>query len=138
MRLWEILIADKRWVANYDVHVATPRTGPPGEEVRVRDVDGFCCEAEDARNSFSRCFGFTSDQLNCLKLLMYPFMPFSSEELHSMLGFSGKVAEGGWEWQGTSEFMPPGQHLGEPKPLFTKLDDSMVTEENARLGANVV
>ena len=80
----------------------------------------------------------TLSTINCLKLLMYPFLPFSSQDLHRMLGYSGTVAEGGWDWQGTSEFMPPGQHLGEPKPLFTKLDDSMVQEETARLGANVV
>ena len=36
----------------------------------------------------------------------------------------------GWKWQD----LPPGQKLLEPKPLFTKLDDSIVEEETKRIG----
>ena len=80
----------------------------------------------------------TLSTINCLKALMHPFLPFSSQELHTMLGFAGDVTRGTWEWEGTTERMPPGQQLGEPKPLFVKLDDSVLKEETDRLQANLV
>jgi len=65
-----------------------------------------------------------------LKTMLYPFLPFSSQKLHEYLGFAGKIEDYGWDWQD----LPVGQKLGEPKPLFTKLDDGLVEEETARLG----
>jgi methionyl-tRNA synthetase len=67
--------------------------------------------------------------LAALKTVCYPFLPFSSERLHSFLGFDGSVKEGGWK----SQFLPPGQRLREPQPLFVKLDEDIVGEENSRL-----
>jgi methionyl-tRNA synthetase len=65
-----------------------------------------------------------------LRTMLYPFLPFSSQKLHGYLGFEGKVEDYGWSWQD----LPAGQKLGEPEPLFTKLDDELVEEETARLG----
>ncbi|MFO7996207.1 MAG: methionine--tRNA ligase [Dehalococcoidia bacterium] len=67
--------------------------------------------------------------LAALKTVFYPFLPFSSEELHSFLGFDGSVKEGGWKIQ----VLPPGQKLGQPRPLFVKLDEDIVAEETSRL-----
>jgi methionyl-tRNA synthetase len=69
--------------------------------------------------------------LVALKTVFYPFVPFSSERLHSFLGFDGSVRDAGWRTQ----FLPPGQRLREPQPLFVKLDKDMVLEENNRLGS---
>jgi methionyl-tRNA synthetase len=69
--------------------------------------------------------------LVALKTVFYPFLPFSSERLHSFLGFDGSVRDVGWKTQ----FLPPGQRLREPQPLFGKLDEDMVVEENNRLGS---
>jgi len=67
--------------------------------------------------------------LTALKTVLYPFLPFSSERLHSFLGFDGTVKEGGWAIQ----FLPPGQTLRQPQPLFLKLDEDIVAEESSRL-----
>ena len=64
-----------------------------------------------------------------LKTVFAPFLPSSSEKIHGMLGLPGTVAEGGW----SRVEMQPGSKLGTPEPLFRKLDDSIVDEENARL-----
>ena len=48
-----------------------------------------------------------------------------------MLGIDGSLEDGGWS---VSE-VQPGQRLDTPEPLFTKLDDSIVEQEDARLGA---
>ena len=69
--------------------------------------------------------------LSALKTVFYPLLPFSSEKLHSFLGFDGSVGEAGWKIQ----FLPPGQKLRQPRPLFVKLDEDIVAEETSRLGS---
>ena len=72
--------------------------------------------------------------ISCLKTMLYPFLPFSSQKVHEYLGFEGSIEgekeENNWKWQD----LPPGQRLREPKPLFTKLDDSLIEEETRHLG----
>lgn len=69
--------------------------------------------------------------LSALKTVFYPFLPFSSEKLHSFLGFDGSVREVGWKIQ----FLPPGQKLRQPQPLFVKLDEDIVAQESSRLAS---
>jgi methionyl-tRNA synthetase len=69
--------------------------------------------------------------ISTLRTMLYPFLPFSSQKLHEMLGFDGKVEDYGWKWQQ----LPPGQKLQSPQPLFTKLDEKVVDEEYSRLRA---
>jgi len=76
--------------------------------------------------------------INCLKVLLTPFLPFSSQKLHEMLGFEGGVERRGWNWEGSADFLPPDQLLAQPKPLFIKLDDKVVEEESQRLGAKAM
>ena len=92
-----------------------------------------------------------------LKVLFTPFLPFSSQRLHELLGYDGLIAgpldeqtvrEDGAEhvvltgdyegWVGSWEpgALPPGQTLREPSPLFAKLDaERVVAEELARMEA---
>jgi methionyl-tRNA synthetase len=90
-----------------------------------------------------------------LKTLFYPFLPFSSNELHAQLGYDGDLlgtvkietfaesarshAAAGYEpGRHTQKWAPsqlaPGQRLREPKALFKKLDEKIVEEEKAKLG----
>ena len=69
--------------------------------------------------------------ISYLKTLFAPFLPFTSQRLHGMLGLDGSLEDGGWS---VSE-VHPGQRLATPEPLFTKLDDSIVEQEDAKLGA---
>jgi len=68
--------------------------------------------------------------LSCLKTVLYPFLPFSSQKLHEFLGFKGNVGDDGWQLH----FPSPGQKLLPPEPLFSKLDEKLVEEETSRLG----
>ncbi len=94
--------------------------------------------------------------INYLKVLLAPYLPFTAQRLHAMLGFGGKLfgeqrieafeeetrthealtydaagVVGRWE----PERLPPGQALGKPAPLFKKLDaEQVVEQELARLG----
>jgi methionyl-tRNA synthetase len=91
--------------------------------------------------------------IDSLKTLFYPFLPFSSQKLHEVLGYEGDLlgrlairtfqeehkahqslcyqrGEGNW----TPSQLPAGQALQKPRPLFKRLDESIVEEEMARLG----
>ncbi len=56
--------------------------------------------------------------LNGLKFLFAPILPFSSQQLHTLLGFQGDVMSSRWEPQ----LVPAGQSLPVPSPLFAKFD----------------
>jgi len=68
--------------------------------------------------------------ISCLKTVIYPFLPFSSQKLHEYLGFEGRVEDYGWKPCPPA----PGQKLLSPNPLFSKLDEGLVEEETNRLG----
>ncbi len=93
--------------------------------------------------------------LDSLKTIFSPFVPFSSEKLHSYLGYDGKLfgsqsiesyqesdrshnalvysdEDAGGRWEPSD--LEVGQALRPPAPLFHKLDDSIITEEMNRLG----
>src|SRR5690348_228326 len=94
--------------------------------------------------------------VDSLKTLFAPFLPFTSQTVHELLGYDGWLAgplefrevteEGGathqvltgdyGSWVGTwapSE-LQPGQMLQEPRPLFRTLPPETVEEELERLG----
>ncbi len=65
-----------------------------------------------------------------LKQLFYPFLPFSAQKLHGLLGRAGSSQDEGWR-----VVLPvPGEPLPEPSPLFVKLDDAVIEMETAKLG----
>ncbi len=93
--------------------------------------------------------------IDSLKILLSPFLPFTSERLHQYLGYqqplfgeqitetySDSVGEhtvlrylphtASGRWQPSQ--LPPGQRLRPPEPLFRKLDESILDEERRRLG----
>lgn len=89
---------------------------------------------KEDRNSAALAISTAIGVISCLKTILYPFLPFSSDKVHRLLGFEGTVEEGGWCMS------PPaaGQRLALPEPLFAKLDDAVVAQENERLEQSVV
>jgi methionyl-tRNA synthetase len=91
--------------------------------------------------------------VNDLKTMFTPFIPFSSQTLHELLGHDGYLAgplefrevgdEGDHHLVLTGDYaswvgswgpgeLPPGQPLREPRPLFPKLDPGKVEAEELR------
>ncbi|MGD2161682.1 MAG: methionine--tRNA ligase, partial [Anaerolineales bacterium] len=93
--------------------------------------------------------------IDSLKILLAPFLPFSSETLHRTLGYTqpifgelrieefketdrsheallydGSTATGSW----APSQLEPGRKFKEPSPLFKKLDEEIVEQERKRLG----
>lgn len=129
----------------------------------AREVNGYLDRApwfgvikEDKASAATTVFTALK-AIDSLKVLLAPFLPFSSERLHSTLGYekplfgeqyietyqeSSRAHEalcydpspgtGRWE---PSE-LEAGRKFHQPKPLFKKLDDSLVEEERSRLGTS--
>jgi methionyl-tRNA synthetase len=93
--------------------------------------------------------------VDSLKTIFTPFLPFTSQRVHELLGREGWIAgplrfetateddgsthevlTGDYEtWTGSwaPDDLPPGQRLREPEPLFKKLDPSIVDDELRRM-----
>ena len=65
--------------------------------------------------------------VNGLKVAMSPYVPFSSERLHGLLGFETPLSAGGWRLTR----LLPGQPLREPVALFTKLELDQIEPQEA-------
>ncbi len=85
------------------------------------------------REAAGHILGVTIGAISCLKTVLYPYLPFSSEKLHYLLGYGGNIADGGWDF----EFPMAGQALSKPEPLFTKLDESVIDMETSKLGEGI-
>jgi methionyl-tRNA synthetase len=62
--------------------------------------------------------------LNSMKVLYAPYLPFSSQKLHELLGYSGDVSQCRWE----AVTLPHGRALPAPTPLFRKLDPPVASD----------
>ena len=107
------------------------------------------------RDAAARSIFTALKAIDSLKIILAPFLPFTSEQLHRYLGYTeplfgtqstetinDQVAEhtvlryhpegasGRWE----PSQLSPGWKFNQPAPLFKKLDDSIIAEERARLG----
>jgi methionyl-tRNA synthetase len=86
------------------------------------------------REDRSRCATSLWTAMNVLatlRLLAYPYLPFSSQKLHEFLGYEGNVADVGWNFAD----LTPGQELQSPEALFVKLEDEIIEQEVQRLQA---
>jgi len=72
--------------------------------------------------------------INCLKIILYPYLPFSSQKVHEFLGFDGPVAEDAWDFDSIVNGIKEGASLRQPSPLYTKLDAEIIEEEVGKLG----
>ena len=72
--------------------------------------------------------------INCLKVILAPFLPFSSQKVHGFLGFDGDITEEPWQFEPLVNAVQGGNPLRQPAPLYTKLDPLVVEAESRRLG----
>jgi methionyl-tRNA synthetase len=93
--------------------------------------------------------------VDSLKTLFTPFLPFTSQRVHELLGHGGFVAGplefrdegeddgsvhavltgdyGSWVGRWEPSALEPGQKLLEPVPLYRKLDPALAEEELRRM-----
>ena len=125
------------------------------EANRYLDTQGPWFEVKQDKAEAARTIYTALKAIDSLKVLFAPFLPFTSQSLHSYLGHDGQLfgsqrvetytddlgphtalthdptgAVGRW----TPSTLQPGQPLRQPGPLFKKLEPSIVEDELARLG----
>ncbi|CAI8018237.1 Methionine--tRNA ligase [Geodia barretti] len=89
------------------------------------------------RADAARALGTTIQALNCLKVMLAPYLPFSSQKLHEFLGFDGDVTNEPWNSDALITAIKPGGFLRNPSNLYAKLDDNVAEQEAAELGVSV-
>ncbi len=169
----ELTDADRRVLAT--IEEGFERVGGQIEQARFRQAINEAMDLSRAANQYvaeqepwalvktdrERAATVLFVALRCvdsLKTIFAPFLPFSSQAVHELLGHDGylsgpieihdvaeddgsqhEVLTGDYAaWVGTwvpSE-LPPGRELREPRPLFRKLDPKLADEELARMAAD--
>ncbi len=127
----------------------------------ARQVNGYLDRApwfgviEEDRQAAATTVYTALRAIDSLKILFAPFLPFSSEQLHESLGYDEPIfgeqkivtydesershealiydsssATGRW----APSDLEPGHRFNKPKPMYRKLDESVINEERERLG----
>ncbi len=100
------------------------------ETNRYLDTQAPWKQVKEDRQAAARSLYTSLYAISGLKVMLYPFIPFSAQRLHELMGLSGKVESVEW----AIDRPEPGRPIPEPSPLFTKLDDSVAAEMVALLG----
>ena len=148
------LIADCKFRAALGEMMALAR-----EANRYLEEKGPWFQIKEDREAAGTTIYVALKAIDSLKILFAPFLPFSSERLHQYLGYEGALfgrsytttfeeeegrvhealcyddSSATGEWKPSQ--LPPGQPLRQPEPLFKKLDESVIEEERARIGAGM-
>ena len=91
---------------------------------------------KEDRAHAARSLGTTIQVLNCLKVMLSPYLPFTSQKLHGFLGFDGDVTDEPWDFDALVGAIKPGGMLRNPSNLYTKLDDDVAEQEASQLGVS--
>ncbi len=86
------------------------------------------------RADAGRSLGTAIQVLNCLKVILAPYLPFTSQKLHGFLGFDGDVSAEPWDFETLVSNIRPGARLRNPSALYTKLDTAVAEQEAEQLG----
>ena len=70
--------------------------------------------------------------ISTLRTVFYPYLPTSADKIHDMLFKDSDTLSDGW----SKRDIIPNAPIGKPTPLFHKLDNAIIEEENARLTGN--
>ena len=122
---------------------------------KYQDATSPWFEIKTDKNAAAKSIYTALRVIDSLKILFAPFIPFSSERLHSYLGYSQPLfgeqyveeqhdnlgahntlryrqPQPGGCWEPSN--LQPGQRLEQPAPLFKKLEPALADEERSRLG----
>ncbi len=100
------------------------------EANRYLDSQAPWKQVKESKSDAARTLHTALHAISGLKTMLYPFLPFSAQTLHNLLGQRGKVEDEGW----MAHPIVPGTTLPAPAPLFSKLDESVAEEQVRVLG----
>jgi methionyl-tRNA synthetase len=85
---------------------------------------------DEDRNRCATVLNTAIATISALNVALSPYLPFTAQKLHGYLGNEGPIQAIGWKLPPS----PTGRPLADAKPLFKKLDPTIIEEEESRLG----
>jgi methionyl-tRNA synthetase len=69
--------------------------------------------------------------IKALAIMLYPYIPSSSQKIWNQLGYSDDISA--HRWEEIKEPVPVGQTIPEPKPIFRKLTDEDIKKATEKI-----
>ena len=80
----------------------------------------------------ANCLYLANQLSKTMAVTLIPYMPVKTQEILKIMNIDGDV-----NWNDAAEFIPAGHLIGEAKPIFTKVDDDVITKEKEELYENL-
>ena len=79
------------------------------------------------------CVYLSANAVRSIAIILFPFLPSSSQKIWTQLNLPGKVSE--CSWDSISELgVEPNHEMGAHEPLFAKVEDSDIKQYKEKLG----
>ena len=91
-------------------------------------------KTEEGRSTMETTIACCLECLKTLALLSFPIIPETAQKLWNLLGYTHSIQEQSWE-SIIDHFVPEGQVLPAPSPLFRKIEDEEIQQELDNLKA---
>jgi methionyl-tRNA synthetase/methionyl-tRNA synthetase C-terminal region/beta chain len=80
------------------------------------------------------CLYLCNQLAKTLSVILTPYLPVKAPQIMEIMNLN---AEEITSWKTAAEFIPAGHEIGKPKPLFSKIDDSIIKKEKETLYDNL-
>ena len=81
----------------------------------------------------SNCVYLSVNAVRSIAIAVYPFLPQASQKIWTQLGLDGKVTDHRWDEMSNIE-INSGHSLGEPTPLFSRVEPADIENYKKQLG----
>ncbi|MGB7968687.1 MAG: methionine--tRNA ligase [Methanobacterium sp.] len=85
-----------------------------------------------SKNVAANCLYLANQLSKTMAITLIPYMPVKTQEILKILNVDDDI-----NWDDAAEFIPAGHLIGEAKPIFTKVDDDIITKEKEELYENL-
>ncbi len=85
-----------------------------------------------SKNMAANCLYLANQLSKTMAVTLIPYMPVKTQEILKILNIDGDIS-----WDDAAEFVPAGHKIGEAKPIFTKVEDDIITKEKEELYENL-
>ncbi len=85
-----------------------------------------------SKNLAANCLYLTNQLSKVMAVTLIPYMPVKTKEILEILNLNTDFS-----WDSSADFIPAGHLIKEAKPIFTKVDDELITKEKEELYENL-
>ena len=82
----------------------------------------------------ANCLYLCNQLAKTLAVILTPYLPVKAPQIMEIMNLNVEEIT---NWKTAAEFVPAGHEIGKPKPLFSKIDDSIIKKEKETLYDNL-